>query len=518
MFYDRVYAPVPLYRRGDPVPDWRALHLGPQSIGYALTGPGRALVIGGGGGRDIENALSSGQRRVDVIELNRAIRDVVDDDLARWSGSPYTLPRVHTVIGDGRSTLAARDTRYDQIHIGFTDTLSANSAQAFALSEQNLYTVEAFDEYFDHLAPDGVLNVSRLHHLVGDEALRATVLTLEALRRRGVAHPERNVVVVLGRDLFDTLFGTVLARLRPYTPAELARIRALARERGEGVAFAPGGPYQLEWAQLARAPSVHAFCSSYRFDVCAPTDNRPFFFNMKRLSDIGNAPPPGYIYAVDPFAVLLVTLGILAVLAAAAFVAPLALGARAGRPSAASLSFFAAIGLGFLLLEVVLVQRFVLFLGFPTYALSVVLFSLLLFTGAGSLVSMRIARPREGLAALLVAALVLIVAAAFGLAPLLRGLIDLPFAVRVVVAVVLLAPFGVLLGTAMPIGLRRLAALEPGGVPWAWGINGIASVLASVVAVASAILWGFEMTTLLAGACYAGALAHVLLGRWAAER
>ena len=515
VFYDRVYAPVPILRPGTPLPDWRALHLGPQSIGYALTGPGRALVIGGGGGRDIENALTSGQRRVDVIELNRAIRDVVDDDLARWSGSPYTLPGVHTVIGDGRSTLAARDTQYDQVHIGFTDTLSANSAQAFALSEQNLYTVEAFEQYLDHLTPNGVLNVSRLHHLVGDEALRATVLTLEALRRHGVAHPERNVVVVLGRDILGELFGTVLARLAPYTPAELAQIRALAKQRGEGVAYAPGGPYALEWAQLAHASSVHAFCSNYRFDVCAPTDDRPFFFNMKRLSDVGNAPPPGYIYAVDPFAVLLVTLAILALLSGAAFVAPLALGPRAGRPTVGALSFFAAIGLGFLLLEVVLVQRFVLFLGFPTYALSVVLFSLLLFTGAGSLLSVRMARPREGLAAALVLGLALIVAAAFGLAPLLRGLIDLPFAARVAVAVVLLAPFGVLLGTAMPIGLRRLAALEPGGVPWAWGINGIASVLASVVAVAAAILWGFTATTLLAGACYAGALAHVWLGRWA---
>lgn len=517
VFYDRVYAPVPVHRRGTPLPDWRALHLGPQSIGYALTGPGRALVIGGGGGRDIENALTSGQRRVDVIELNRAIRDVVDDDLGKWSGSPYTLPGVHTVIGDGRSTLAARDTHYDQIHIGFTDTLSASSAQAFALSEQNLYTVEAFEQYFDHLAPGGVLNVSRLHHLVGDEALRATVLTLEALRRRGIAHPERNVVVILGKDIFGELFGTVLARLRPYTAAELARVRALARARGDGVAFAPGGPYALEWAQLAAAPSVHAFCSHYRFDVCAPTDDRPFFFNMKRLGDVGHPPPPGYIYAVDPFAVLLVTLGILGVLAAAAFAAPLALAARAGRPSATSLAFFAAIGLGFLMLEVVLIQRFVLFLGFPTYALSVVLFALLLFTGAGSLLSARLPCPREGLAASLGVAIALIVVAAFGLAPLLRGLIDLPFGARVAVTIALLAPFGLLLGMAMPVGLRRLADLEPGGVPWAWGINGIASVLASVLAVAAAILWGFRITTLLAAAWYCAALAHVLLGRWAPD-
>jgi hypothetical protein len=280
VFYDRVYAPVPVRRPGTPLPNWHSLHLGPQSIGYAMTGPGRALIIGGGGGRDIDNALTSGQRRVDVIELNRDIVDVVDHALRSWSGSPYTLSGVHTVVGDGRSTLAARSTRYNQIHIGFTDTLSASSAQAFGLSEANLYTVEAYEEYFDHLAPGGILNVSRPYHLVGDEALRATVLALTALRERGIAHPERNVVVILGHDIFGELFGTVLARLKAWTPAELARIRVLAHQRGAGVAYASGGPYQLQWAQMARAPSIDAFCGSYHLDVCAPTDEQPFFFNM----------------------------------------------------------------------------------------------------------------------------------------------------------------------------------------------------------------------------------------------
>jgi Spermidine synthase len=380
--YDRVPAFVPRYRRGGPLPGWKALKLGPQSVGYALTGPGRALVIGGGGGRDILNALSSGQRRVDVIELNRAIRDVVDDQLAPWSGAPYTLPRVHTRIGDGRSTLASSGTRYDQIHIGFTDTLSANSAQAFALTENNLYTVEAFREYLDHLKPRGILNVSRLYHLVGDEALRATVLALEALRREGVRDPRRNVVVLLGRDLFGALFGTVLARREPYSPAELARVRTLARQRGLGVAFAPGGPYYREWGALARAPSVHVFCSSYRLDVCAPTDNRPFFFNMTRLSDVGAGHRPGYLYTVDPLLVLLITLGILAALCAVGLVLPLALMRATRRPPASALAYFGAIGLGYLLLEIALIQRFTLFLGFPTYALSVVLFALLGVHGA----------------------------------------------------------------------------------------------------------------------------------------
>jgi hypothetical protein len=217
---------------------------------------------------------------------------------------------------------------------------------------------------------------------------------------------------------------------------------------------------------------------------------------------------------VDPFLVLLITLAILVGLCAVALVVPLALGPREGRPPLSSLSFFGAIGLGFLVLEVVLIQRFVLFLGFPTYALSIVLFALLLFTGLGSLVSPRLGEPRRALIAALGIAVILIAVAAFALQPLLRALIELPFALRVAVSVVVIAPFGLALGTAMPIGLRRLAATHPVGVPWAWGINGITSVIASVLAVAVAIAFGFTVATLVALACYLGALAHALFASW----
>ena len=517
--YDRDYAPVPRHLRTQPLPDWRTLRLGPQSVGFAIAPQGRALVIGGGGGRDIYNALSSGEPRVDAIELNRAIVQVVDRDLGPSFGSPYTLPRVHLLIGDGRSVLARSGAHYQEINIGFTNTLSGNVAEGYALTENNLYTVEAFKEYFDHLAPGGVLSVSRIYRLVGDEALRATVLTLAALQSRGISHPERNVVVLLGRDLLTgKLFGTILARLAPWTPADLARIKALAAVRTDGVAFAPGGPYQLEWAQLARASSLQSFCSSYRVDVCPPTDDKPFFLNFERLGDIGQAAPPGYLFTVKPFTVLLVALGILVVLCAAAFVLPLTLVARAGRPPVASLAYFALIGVGFLVLEVTMIQRFVLFLGFPTYSLSVVLAGLLAFTGVGAALSGRLRRSRQGLTIALLLATALIVAGAFGLPALLSGLLNLPFGARLVVTLALLAPYGVTMGMAMPIGLRRLAGLHPTGVPWAWAINGITSVLASVLAITVAISWGFRVATLVAAACYLGAALHAMLGGWPDEQ
>jgi hypothetical protein len=512
VFYDRVYAPVPIARDG-ALPDWRSLDTGPQSIGYELIGPGRTLVIGGGGGRDIYTALSSGQREVDVIELNEGIRRVVDEDLAYLSGSPYSRPGVRTVIGDGRSILAARDAKYAQIHIGFTDTLSGNAAQGFALAENNLYTLEAFEEYLAHLAPRGVLSVSRLLKLVGDEAMRASVLTLAALERAGVTDPRRHMVVVLGSDIFGERYGTILARLEPWTPEEVERIEGLARERGHGLAFAPDGPVSGAWQDLAAAPDLASFCHAYPLDVCPPTDDRPFFFNMTRLGSF-RFDAPGYHYSTDPTALLLASLAILAVLAAAGLALPLAFARVANPPRWTALVYFGAIGVGFLLVEIVLIQRFVLFLGFPTYALSVVLFSLLVWTGVGSLLSTRWRDPRRALALGLAAVVTLLGIGAFGLQPLLRELVHLPLPARAAISVLLLAPIGIALGAPMPLGLRRLEGLYPSGVPFAWGVNGVTSVFASVLGVAVAIYAGFAATTLLAAAFYLLALAHVVAGHW----
>ncbi len=279
--------------------------------------------------------------------------------------------------------------------------------------------------------------------------------------------------------------------------------------------FAPDGPYRREWRALAAAASPERFCADYPVDVCAPTDNRPFFLNPVRLGDLGEPLPPNSPFiSRTPFLVLLVALGILAALCTVAFLLPLALDRRTDRPPASALAYFAAIGLGFLVFEVVLIQRFVLFLGFPTYALSVVLFALLVFTGIGSLLSERLRDRRSGLVAALAAVTALVAISAFALQPLLHALIDLPFAARVVLAVAILAPSGLLLGVAMPIGLTRLASLHPSGVAWAWGINGVTSVLGSVLAIFVAINWGFTVATLLAAACYAAAAGHARLGRW----
>jgi hypothetical protein len=504
LFYDRVYAPV-LVVEGDSLPDWKALRTGPSSVGFALGPPGPSLIVGGGGGRDIYTALSSKESRVDVIELSELNRRVVDEDFAAISGKPYSRDRVHTVIGDGRSVLAGRAEKYDQIHIGFTDTLTANAAQGFALVENSLYTLEAFDEYFDHLAPGGILNVSRCLKLVGDEALRVTVLTLAALRRRGIQDPLRHVIVVAGSDLLGPPTGTVLARLEPFSDEEVQKARELARERANGILLAPNGPNRGYWATLASAPSLESFCTSYRIDVCPPTDDHPFFFHMERLRDFGKQHGSGYHYTTSPTAILLLTLAILGVLSLAGMVIPLRFSRGAAKPALSSLAYFAAIGVGFLALELVLVQRFVLFLGYPTYALSVVLSVLLVSSGVGSLLSARSENVDRSLRASLVAAFLLVAIAAVALGPVLGRLMALSLGTRIAVSMLVLCPLGVVLGMAMPLGLRRFASRHPEGVAYAWGVNGVASVFTSVFGTFVALHFGFVAATAVAALAYLAA-------------
>ena len=214
-------------------------------------------------------------------------------------------------------------------------------------------------------------------------------------------------------------------------------MKQLASERTDGVMFAPGGPYLDEWNDI-HVQGWSKFCHSYTYNVCPPTDDQPFFFNTRRPSSIFNPPPDAP--KNDPVSILLITLGILLLCVLAAFLLPLLLVRRTRKPpSAMSLAYFAAIGLGYLLVEIVFIQRFVLFLGFPTYSLSVVLFSLLTFTGVGSFLTPRVGLTKRTLNVALAATVVLLVFAAFGLAPMLAALIEQPFAFRVVVAILVIA-------------------------------------------------------------------------------
>jgi hypothetical protein len=471
-----------------------AYHLVEQPRGF------RALVIGPGGGRDLLSALVFGASHVDGVEINPIIaRDVMLDRFREYSGGVYANPKVAVHVDDGRSFVRRSTMHYDVIQASLVDTWAATAAGAYTLTENSLYTAEAFGEYMDHLGDGGYLTITRWVF----DGLRLVTLAQQACEARGLDPAQHLAVVKLDR------VATFLLKKTPFTAADVARLRRVSDGLGFELLYAPGVQTNAnEYRDLILAPDRQRFLDSYGLDVTATTDDRPFFFHTTRLRDQFQVAFGRSMLFGNGLSALLTLMGISAALVLLFIVGPLLVsGERPGRGWAAWLIYFGALGAGFMLLEVALLQRFVLLLGHPVYSLTVTLFSLLLGTGLGSLISRRVAAARVKTVTLRAIVAVLTVAAVSPL--LLPGLIDLaipwPLPLRILAAGVILVPIGVLLGMPLPGGMRLLAARRGDIVPWGWGMNGAFSVVGATLAVFIAMNWGFSITLLVAALVYAGA-------------
>jgi hypothetical protein len=486
-----------------------AYHLVERPAGF------NALVIGPGGGRDLVSALVFGATKVDGVEINPIIaRNVMQGRFRDYSGNIYGDPRVAIHVDDGRSFVRRSREQYDVIQASLVDTWAATAAGAYTLTENSLYTSEAFGEYIDHLSDRGLLTITRWVF----DGLRLVTLAQEACAARGLDAAQHLAIIRLDR------VATFLLKKTPFTAAEVGRLQQLSREMGFSVLYAPGveppaaleepvemvrnGTSALDYRRLILAEDRDTFLANYPVDVTATTDDRPFFFHTTRLRDQFRTAFGKTMLFGNGLSALLTLFGISAALVVLFILGPLVLGGeRPGAGWAGWLAYFGALGAGFMLLEVALLQRFVLLLGHPVYSLTVTLFSLLLGTGVGSLLSRRV--PAEGAKRRTTKALVGILAASL-LAPFILNLIiDLaipwPLAGRIGISVALLFPLGVLLGMPLPGGMRLLSASRPEMVPWGWGLNGAFSVIGATLAVFVAMNWGFSVTLMAATVTYAAA-------------
>jgi hypothetical protein len=475
----------------------------------ALEAPGpRVLVIGVGGGVDVLTALAAGASSVTGVEVNRATLEIVRDAYRDYFRPWVDDPRVRLVHGEGRHFLASRPDRYDVLQLSGVDSVSGTPGAAHVFSESYLYTAEAFDLYLSRLTPRGVLNVMRPDTVPPRDTLRLLATALESLGRRGLERPADHVLVVAdgtGR------FVAVLASLQPFSPDQAARVGAWAAgTRFLSLVAGPGAspsPPASPYAALLSAPSagqLRAALARYPWDVLPVGDDRPFFFRTSRWSHLWPRPA-----ALDPGTPVM-ELGLLALLAvcvlatvALVYVPLRGLRGRGGPRAGRLAVFFGALGFGYMAVEMAFIQKFGLLLGHPNHALTIVLAALLFATGVGSLLSAGIlgaARGRlrfvaYGLAALLLAEAALVF-------PRLASWVGLPFAVRAAIVVALLFPVGLLLGAFFPTGLDRLKAVAPGWAPWAWGLNGMASVVAPVVSVGVSMTLGISVLLLTAVPVY----------------
>ena len=477
-----------------------------------------ALVIGPGGGRDLASALVFGASRVDGVEINPIIaNDVMRGAFRDFSGAIYDHPRVRVAVDDGRSFVRRSPDKYDVIQASLVDTWAATAAGAYTLTENTLYTVEAFTDYLDHLNDDGVLTITRWVF----DGLRLVSLAQEACARRGWDAASRLAIVQHER------VATFLLKKSPFTAEEVSRLTSLAERLQFRILYAPGSegpiaPPSGEWvegtetaayAKLIVAPDRDAFYSSYQHDIRPTTDDRPFFFHTTKLEDQFDVAFGRSMLFGNGLSALLTLMGISGALVAAFVVGPL-LAAGGDRPAGwfVWLVYFGALGAGFMLIEVAILQRFVLLLGHPVYSLTVTLFSLLLGTGIGAALSRRFApatlRRSTTVALLAIAALGLL--AIVMVAPFISWAIPFSRSVRIGVAVATLVPIGMVLGIPMPAGIRLLSARAPQLLTWAWGMNGALSVVGATLAIFIAMNWGFSATFMAASSTYLVGLAALL--------
>ena len=506
----------------------KALMSTPPAIANVLRPKGDFAIIGPGGGVDVLRAVVRGSPSVTGIEINPIIANtVMRERYASYSHHLYERPEVHIHVTDGRSFVRNAPQQYDVIQMTLVDTWASTAAGAFALSENSLYTVEAFQEYFTHLKPDGMIAITRWEFRAPREALRLISVAMEALHRMGVKDTSRNFMVISEGALnADGIPVAVLARKSAFTVEEEAAVQAHLNSHPPLAAlYRPSDPGANPFSALIASNDPHAFAAGYAYNVAPVTDDAPFFFFTLKLGQIlRQSVERGIDWKVNLGVAVLGIVLIISLAAVFAFMLiPLALRTGGARQNAAGLLYFIAVGLGYILVEIAFIQRFVLFLGHPTYALTVVVFLLLLSSGAGSLLSRRWLKetPNARIPLLLIVGALLLYV--FVLPGLLGAWVGWPFGAKLLVSAALLVPLGFTMGMPFPTGIRALSgtpvselpadqtnASRQNAVEWAWAMNAASSVLGSVLAMVIAIQFGLNVTLVCGAVAYL--LAVVLAG------
>lgn len=490
----------------------------PSAATYHLGG-GRTLVVGMG--LEVLGALRHGMAPVVVVEANPLVVEAAarfGADLPREQpGRAATAPDgARVVVENPRTYLRRTRERFDVIQVPPQESFQVVASGAFSLAENHLYTVEALRGYLERLAPGGVLAVTRWIQTPPSEEIRVWAAAVAAL---GDAGSSSQLAAL--RSL-NTM--TVLVKPEGFGPADVAAIREFAASRRFDTTYAPGvdaaegnrynvlprDAHREAFTAVLDPARREGFLRAYPFDVRAVSDDRPFFFHFFRwrqvpqvLANLGRTWQP---FGGGGYLVLLAMLAVVTMLSAGLILLPLRYLARAqvaphGRRGPVFL-YFLAIGTGYLFIEIPLLQQAILVLGHPTHALAAVLAGLLLASGAGSLASPRVGRQ-------LFAVVVILAVVATAAALLLPGVFQtsLGFALPVRLAVIAAAvlPLGLLMGVPFPAAVRALGRTDPAAIPWAWGVNGCASVVAAILAAMAALEWGFGVVMLLGGLAYAGA-------------
>lgn len=488
---------------------------------YLLRPGAKTLIIGPGGGWDIVRALASGSRDVTGVELNPIIANtIMRDRYAALSDRLYFRPEVRIAVRDGRSFIRSCNEHYQVLQIPLADARTSSAAGALALAENNLYTTEAFSDYLSRLTRDGLMAFT---YWSGDpplESLRLVALAMAALRQHGETQPWKHVIIVREAAEQAGRAGerdTVLIGRAPFTDSDTRIVQALADGTDLAVIYLPGDTPPNPFAALLRIDDASAHLGEYPYDIRPVDDNRPFFFYTTQSRDVwaflrnGAESHSSHGGHGAPLLFRLVGISMLAT-GVVLLLPPLLLADRlAHRKGVARfLWYFVFVGAGYILIQVALIQEFILFLGHPTYALTVIIFSMLVSSGAGSYFSRRVigTSDRSLMGVLAIVALFIALLAVL-ISPLTASGIGWRLWIKIPAAVALIAPAGFMMGMAFPAGMSRLNARHRPSVRWAWALNASASVMGAVWSVLLAIHLGLRETLLIGAVLYLCALVSI---------
>jgi predicted membrane-bound spermidine synthase len=507
------------YRFGGKFDEVGFLQYDVTNLAYFLPGRERGVVIGVGGGRDVLSAAYFGLKEITAVELNPILVNLQTDPEGLMPFTNITaIPGVRLIADEGRSWLARSQENFDVIQMSLVDTWAATGAGAFTLSENGLYTVDAWKIFWRRLSPKGVLTVSRWYEpAFPEETGRLVSLATATLMEMGVREPRRHLFLAAqGR------IATLVLSKAPLAESEVEALEKAATSYQHNILITPSHePASAVLAHIvgaANLAALGAYTGSLPFDLTPPTDARPFFFNQLPLSRPfeafavarsalatnaqGGGVRQGNLVAT---ATLMILFFIALLLVTIVLIVPLRSALRdvGSRQAMHGTIYFALIGAGFMLMEIGLLQRMSIFLGHPVYSLSVLLSSLILSTGLGSFVSGY--WPLESRSRLVIWGIVSGVYS-LGLAvfmgPVFAHFVDADLTVRIALCVGWILPLGILLGFGFPTGMRLIGAIDPKPTPWFWGINGAAGVLASIVAVVLSIALGIGATLIAGAFCY----------------
>jgi len=509
-----------MFKHGDALDEHGHIDWDITSFAHEMRPDGPAAVIGVGGGRDLLVAAHYGHDPIVGVELNDLIVELHEDTMADFSRVTQ-IPAVELVSDEARSHMSREQRRFSVITMSLIDTWASTGAGSYSLSENGLYTVEAWQVFVDRLDDDGIFTVSRWYHpKAPGETARMLALALEVLWRRGVDDPHRHLILLQNFEV-----ATLLLSPTPYTEADLDAMQKAAGARGFTMIATPrkgpthAGLLQELWA-IDSQDAMWAWARSQNLDLTPPTDDRPFFFNTLKPATWLDDPESvdeldvSFLGNLQATQTLVYATLVSLLLTLATILGPLL--ARRGDlrgvkllDLGAATAYFGLIGLGFMFVEIGLLSRLNVFLGHPTVALAVLLGGIILFTGIGSMISGKLdVEGQRKLARLYpLAPFVLVSAAVLASGPLTHAFVSSGMGVRVVVGLATVAIPALGMGLGFPVGLRliqRRQVLDGGPElgPWLWGINGAAGVCASGLALGCSMVWGVPTTLAVGAACY----------------